>query len=75
MVHRRQALVVQRTGWGKSAVYFIAAKLMRQAGQGLGWGFQFQEPRFIAAVATGTVAGFGVGSYLLALRAVAGTDS
>ena len=34
VVHRRQALVVQRTGWGKSAVYFIAAKLMRQAGQG-----------------------------------------
>ena len=31
---RRRALVVQRTGWGKSAVYFIAAKLMRQAGRG-----------------------------------------
>ena len=28
VVHRRQALVVQRTGWGKSAVYFIAAKLL-----------------------------------------------
>lgn len=25
VVQRRQALVVQRTGWGKSAVYFIAA--------------------------------------------------
>ena len=25
MVQRRRALVVQRTGWGKSAVYFIAA--------------------------------------------------
>ena len=34
VVHRRQALVVQRTGWGKSAVYFIAAKLLRAAGRG-----------------------------------------
>ncbi|MBF6212041.1 ATP-dependent DNA helicase RecQ [Nocardia puris] len=33
-VHRRRALVVQRTGWGKSAVYFIAAKLLRRAGRG-----------------------------------------
>src|SRR6195256_1428439 len=34
VVQRRQALVVQRTGWGKSAVYFIAAKLLRDAGLG-----------------------------------------
>ncbi|TFV59910.1 ATP-dependent DNA helicase RecQ [Mycobacterium sp. PS03-16] len=34
VVHRRQALVVQRTGWGKSAVYFISAKLLRNAGRG-----------------------------------------
>jgi ATP-dependent DNA helicase RecQ len=34
VVHRRRALVVQRTGWGKSAVYFIAAKLLRDAGFG-----------------------------------------
>ena len=34
VVHRRRALVVQRTGWGKSAVYFIAALLQRQAGAG-----------------------------------------
>ena len=34
VVGRRQALVVQRTGWGKSAVYFIAAKLLRGAGHG-----------------------------------------
>lgn len=27
-------LVVQRTGWGKSFVYFIATKLMREAGAG-----------------------------------------
>ncbi len=31
--HKRM-LVVQRTGWGKSAVYFIAAKLLREAGEG-----------------------------------------
>ena len=30
---RRRALVVQRTGWGKSAVYFVATALMRE-----GWG-------------------------------------
>ncbi|WP_407671136.1 RecQ family ATP-dependent DNA helicase [Nocardia stercoris] len=34
VVHRRRALVVQRTGWGKSAVYFIAAKLLRAQGRG-----------------------------------------
>ncbi|HEU4363469.1 MAG TPA: RecQ family ATP-dependent DNA helicase [Mycobacterium sp.] len=34
VVHRRRALVVQRTGWGKSAVYFIAAKLLRARGHG-----------------------------------------
>ena len=34
VVGRRRALVVQRTGWGKSAVYFIAAKLLRAAGFG-----------------------------------------
>lgn len=31
--HRR-ALVVERTGWGKSAVYFVAALLQRRAGRG-----------------------------------------
>ena len=30
----KRMLVVQRTGWGKSAVYFIAAKLLREAGAG-----------------------------------------
>jgi ATP-dependent DNA helicase RecQ len=29
-----RALVVQRTGWGKSAVYFIATKLLRSNGAG-----------------------------------------
>jgi ATP-dependent DNA helicase RecQ len=32
--HRGRLLVVQRTGWGKSAVYFIASKLMREKGAG-----------------------------------------
>ena len=31
---RRRCLVVQRTGWGKSAVYFIATRLMRDLGSG-----------------------------------------
>ena len=31
---RRRALVVQRTGWGKSAVYFVATVLLRQRGAG-----------------------------------------
>ncbi len=34
VVQRRRTLVVQRTGWGKSAVYFIAAKLLREQGRG-----------------------------------------
>ncbi len=33
-VHRRRALVVQRTGWGKSAVYFVATALLRAQGAG-----------------------------------------
>ena len=31
---RRRALVVQRTGWGKSAVYFVATALLRSLGAG-----------------------------------------
>ncbi|MFG1923993.1 RecQ family ATP-dependent DNA helicase [Cryptosporangium sp. NPDC048952] len=31
---RRRALVVQRTGWGKSAVYFVATALLRADGAG-----------------------------------------
>ena len=31
---RRRALVVQRTGWGKSAVYFIATAMLRVRGAG-----------------------------------------
>jgi ATP-dependent DNA helicase RecQ len=33
-VARRRALVVQRTGWGKSAVYFVATALLRARGAG-----------------------------------------
>ncbi|MEW1989793.1 RecQ family ATP-dependent DNA helicase [Brevibacterium casei] len=34
VVGRRRVLVVQRTGWGKSAVYFVATRLLRAAGGG-----------------------------------------
>ncbi|WP_308113865.1 RecQ family ATP-dependent DNA helicase [Kineosporia corallincola] len=34
VVDRRRALVVQRTGWGKSAVYFVSTALLRAAGAG-----------------------------------------
>ncbi|MGH3796808.1 MAG: RecQ family ATP-dependent DNA helicase [Pseudonocardiaceae bacterium] len=34
VAHRRRAMVVQRTGWGKSAVYFVATALLRAAGAG-----------------------------------------
>jgi ATP-dependent DNA helicase RecQ len=33
-VHRRRVLCVQRTGWGKSAVYFVATALLRRQGAG-----------------------------------------
>lgn len=31
---RGRLLVVQKTGWGKSFVYFIATKMLREAGSG-----------------------------------------
>ncbi|KGI79911.1 ATP-dependent DNA helicase RecQ [Actinopolyspora erythraea] len=34
VLERRRALVVQRTGWGKSAVYFVATALLRDLGEG-----------------------------------------
>ncbi|MFF2652767.1 RecQ family ATP-dependent DNA helicase [Streptomyces sp. NPDC058045] len=34
VAHKRRALVVQRTGWGKSAVYFVATSLLRRQGNG-----------------------------------------
>ncbi len=33
-VNRKRTLIVQRTGWGKSIVYFISAKLFRQKKMG-----------------------------------------
>ncbi len=33
-VKKQRALVVQRTGWGKSLVYFLATKLLREQGVG-----------------------------------------
>lgn len=35
VVERQRVLVVQRTGWGKSLVYFLATKLLREQGAGL----------------------------------------
>jgi ATP-dependent DNA helicase RecQ len=34
VARRRRVLVVQRTGWGKSAVYFVATSLLRARGSG-----------------------------------------
>jgi superfamily II DNA helicase RecQ len=42
---RRRLLVVQRTGWGKSAVYFVATRLLRDRGAGTtisDWGHDFR---------------------------------
>src|SRR3954453_21377225 len=32
--HRERLLLVQRTGWGKSAVYFLSTRLLRDQGTG-----------------------------------------
>jgi ATP-dependent DNA helicase RecQ len=34
VIDRRRVLCVQRTGWGKSAVYFVATALLRRRGEG-----------------------------------------
>ena len=34
VTERSRALVVQRTGWGKSAIYFVATSLLRASGSG-----------------------------------------
>src|SRR3954465_11147010 len=34
VVGRRRVLCVQRTGWGKSAVYFIVTAMLRASGEG-----------------------------------------
>lgn len=32
--HRRKLMVIQRTGWGKSSVYFISTRILRDRGAG-----------------------------------------
>lgn len=34
LLDKKRVLVVQRTGWGKSSVYFLATKLLREQGAG-----------------------------------------
>ena len=35
LLNRRRMLVVQRTGWGKSMVYFLATRMLRDQGAGV----------------------------------------
>ena len=35
LLNRRRMLVVERTGWGKSMVYFLATRLLRDRGEGV----------------------------------------
>lgn len=35
LLNRRRMLVVERTGWGKSMVYFLATRLLRDSGMGV----------------------------------------
>ena len=35
VLHNRRQLVVQRTGWGKSMIYFLAASFLREEGRGM----------------------------------------
>ena len=35
VLHSRRQLVVQRTGWGKSMIYFIASKFLREQRRGM----------------------------------------
>lgn len=35
VLNNRRQLVVQRTGWGKSMIYFLAAKFLREEGRGM----------------------------------------
>lgn len=34
IINKERVLVVQKTGWGKSLVYFLATKILRQRGEG-----------------------------------------
>jgi ATP-dependent DNA helicase RecQ len=33
-IHNKKSLIIQQTGWGKSIVYFIATKILRNRGRG-----------------------------------------
>ena len=33
-INKEKLLVIQRTGWGKSSVYFISSKILREQGRG-----------------------------------------
>jgi ATP-dependent DNA helicase RecQ len=35
VLQKKRVLVVQKTGWGKSLVYFLATKILRQSGDGI----------------------------------------
>jgi ATP-dependent DNA helicase RecQ len=56
-VHAQRVLLIQRTGWGKSVVYFLASKLLRQKGAGPtvrvgNWGHRL-EPKKIHSMKNG----------------------
>ena len=62
VVGRRRALVVQRTGWGKSAVYLVATVLLRE-----GWG---PRPDGAPAPSPGSRAGAGASVIISPLLAL-----
>ncbi|MEQ6389277.1 DEAD/DEAH box helicase [Bacillaceae bacterium S4-13-58] len=35
LLHKKRILVVQKTGWGKSLVYFLTTKILRERGEGV----------------------------------------
>eukprot|EP01032_Pedospumella_encystans_P004231 gene4231-5007_t len=51
-VDKRRSLVVQRTGWGKSAVYFVATLLLREQGASAGFVTLFYALLGIACIAS-----------------------
>lgn len=46
---RGRLLVVPKTGWGKSAVHFIATKLLREQGAGASILIHYQMPGSVVA--------------------------
>ena len=64
VIARRRALVVQRTGWGKSAVYFVATVLLRE-----GWGgWSLGTPLPSPGARTGTGASVIISPLLALMR-------